>query len=96
MKGERGIRRGGEWVGGGLEQYVLTMATGTLLYFHLLIVIAGTKKKKKTSTSRNKCLCRSNHRHRVKKIIKIKKRRRKEWLEPFLVNPIKMRMEVTG
>lgn len=34
-------------MGGGLEQYVLTMATGTLLYFHLLIVIAGTKKKKK-------------------------------------------------
>lgn len=29
-----------------VEQYVLTMATGTLLYFHLLIVIAGTKKKK--------------------------------------------------
>lgn len=28
------------------EQYVLTMATGTLLYFHLLIVIAATKKKK--------------------------------------------------
>lgn len=80
---------------GGVEQYVLTMATGTLLYFHLLIVIAGTKKEKKTSTSRNKCLCRSNHRHRVKKKIK-KRRKKKEWLEPFLVNPIKMRMEVTG
>lgn len=37
----------GNWeVGEEVEQYVLTMATGTLLYFHLLIVIAGTKKKK--------------------------------------------------
>lgn len=40
--------KGGESEEGGeeLEQYVLTMATGTLLYFHLLIVIAATKKKK--------------------------------------------------
>lgn len=37
-----GTSEGGEEV----EQYVLTMATGTLLYFHLLIVIAATKKKK--------------------------------------------------
>lgn len=44
-----------------VEQYILTMVTGTLLNFHLLIVIAATKKEK--STSRNKCLCRSNHRH---------------------------------
>lgn len=29
------------------EQYVLTMATGILLYFHLLIEIAGTEKEKK-------------------------------------------------
>lgn len=29
-----------------MEQYILTMVTGTLLYFHLLIVIAGTKKEK--------------------------------------------------
>lgn len=47
-----------------VEQYILTMVTGTLLNFHLLIVIAATKKEK--STSRNKCLCRSNHRHCVK------------------------------
>lgn len=37
-----GNQEGGEEV----EQYILTMATGTLLYFHLLIVIAATKKKK--------------------------------------------------
>lgn len=30
-----------------VEQYILTMVTGTLLNFHLLIVIAATKKEKK-------------------------------------------------
>lgn len=30
----------------GVEPYILTMATGTLLHFHLLIEIAATKKKK--------------------------------------------------
>lgn len=39
--GGRGGRAG--WA----EQYVLTMATGILLYFHLLIEIAGTEKEKK-------------------------------------------------
>lgn len=37
-----GNYEGGEEV----ELYILTITTGTLLYFHLLIVIAGTKKKK--------------------------------------------------
>lgn len=37
-----GNSEGGEEV----EQYILTMVTGTLLSFHLLIVIAATKKKK--------------------------------------------------
>lgn len=36
-----------------MEQCILTMVTGTLLHFHLLIEIAATKKKKKAQVETN-------------------------------------------